>query len=232
MRVLFINKFAPPDPAPTALLITDVADVVRDMGGDVSYASSHAGYRGKRRDGWRRWLREAWGNIVLLWLGLTRPRPDIVICLTDPPACLIIATVIARLRRAKLLHWAMDIYPELAVALGELRAGSIVHRALRSGMRWGYKSSAAIACLDQDMIEKLGLAEDARAFISTPWPPLKLVVPEAPPVSSDANVRWLYSGNLGRAHDYETILRAQHRLERDHLPFELVFQGGGACRNS
>lgn len=232
MRVLFINKFIPPDPAPTAVLIDALARMLAEAGEEVTFASSHAGYRGNRATSWRRWIREGWANLQLLRRGLSGPRPDVIICLTDPPGCLVIAAIIARLRRAKLVHWVMDVYPELAVALGELRRGSAVHRSARAGMRWAYNKCAAIACLDEDMIDALGLRENARAFISTPWPPSALVVPPVIPSPDRARVRWLYSGNLGRAHDYETLLRAQRRLEDIQAPFELVFQGGGPCRDA
>jgi hypothetical protein len=232
MRVLFINKFTPPDPAPTAVLIDAVARIVAESGGEPVFAGSPSGYRGPRSAGWRRWLREGLENMRVLWRGLTAPRPDVVVCLTDPPGCLVIAAVVATLRRAKLVHWAMDVYPDIAVALGELRAGSFVHRVVRAAMRWGYKKCSVIACLDDDMVDALGLRGDPRALISTPWPPSALRLPPSVPAPDPVRMRWLYSGNLGRAHDYETLLRAQRRLEDADAPFELVFQGGGPCRNA
>jgi hypothetical protein len=232
MRVLFINKFIPPDPAPTAVLIESVARMVIDAGGEVVYAGSTREYRGQRPTGRRRWLHEAVANLRVLWRGLTCPRPDIIVCLTDPPGCLVMAAVVATFRGAKLVHWAMDVYPDIAVALGELRTESFVHRAVRAAMQWAYQRCAAIACLDEDMMDALGLRGDTRAFISTPWPPAELALPKAIPSPDHTNLRWLYSGNLGRAHDYETILRAQRRLEDAHAPFELIFQGGGPAREA
>jgi colanic acid biosynthesis glycosyl transferase WcaI len=41
---------------------------------------------------------------------------------------------------------------------------------------------------------------------------------------------WLYSGNLGRAHEWQTLLDAQHLLEGSGLPIHLVFQGDGGAR--
>jgi hypothetical protein len=38
---------------------------------------------------------------------------------------------------------------------------------------------------------------------------------------------WLYSGNLGRAHDWQTLLAAQAELESRGIDVMLVFQGGG-----
>jgi glycosyltransferase involved in cell wall biosynthesis len=42
---------------------------------------------------------------------------------------------------------------------------------------------------------------------------------------------WLYSGNLGRAHEYKDLLEAQRLLESSGAPWQLVFQGSGPCRN-
>src|SRR3954469_24913576 len=147
MRVLFINKFIPPDPAPTAALIDAVAHMVRDAGGEAIFAGSPGAYRAARPSGLRRWLREGCENARIFWHGMTGPRPNVIVCLTDPPGCFVAVSLIARLRRASLVHWVMDVYPDIAVALGELRAESAVHRAVNSAMKWGYRRCAAIACL-------------------------------------------------------------------------------------
>jgi glycosyltransferase involved in cell wall biosynthesis len=41
---------------------------------------------------------------------------------------------------------------------------------------------------------------------------------------------WLYSGNLGRAHEWETLLKAQAILEKRGADLHLAFQGGGPAR--
>jgi hypothetical protein len=43
---------------------------------------------------------------------------------------------------------------------------------------------------------------------------------------------WLYSGNLGRAHEWETLLAAQAVLEKRGLDIRLLFQGGGPARSA
>ncbi|NJK91180.1 MAG: glycosyltransferase family 4 protein [Blastochloris sp.] len=42
---------------------------------------------------------------------------------------------------------------------------------------------------------------------------------------------WLYSGNLGRAHEWEALVEVQALLEKEGVPARLVFQGGGALRD-
>ncbi len=48
--------------------------------------------------------------------------------------------------------------------------------------------------------------------------------------AAEAPWTWLYSGNLGRAHEWRTLLDAQRLLEARGIPVRLVFQGDGASR--
>jgi hypothetical protein len=49
----------------------------------------------------------------------------------------------------------------------------------------------------------------------------------APAVTPDEPWTWIYSGNLGRAHEWETLLQAQALLEQRGSDVRLRFQGGG-----
>ena len=51
-----------------------------------------------------------------LWR-LTRPG-DVIIAKTDPPLLSVLASIIARLRRARLINWLQDLFPEVAERLG------------------------------------------------------------------------------------------------------------------
>ncbi len=227
MRILVINKYIPPDPAPTAVLVADLTRMLREKGAEVAHLGAEVGYRELRPTGWRRWLHEVRILLRLFRMGLTAKRPDCIICLTDPPGVLFIASLLAGLKRTKLVHWAMDVYPDTAAALGEIRAGGVVHTLAGWAMSLGYASCKLIACLDSDMLRHLQLKDDPRGFVSAPWPPIHATLPAklVPPLPD--RIRWLYSGNLGRAHEYETLLQAQRLLEDAGQPFDLIFQGGG-----
>jgi hypothetical protein len=53
---------------------------------------------------------------VELWL-VTR-RSDLVVAMTDPPMFSVIAALVVRARRARLVNWLQDVFPEIANALG------------------------------------------------------------------------------------------------------------------
>jgi hypothetical protein len=157
--------------------------------------------------------------------GLRRPRPDVIFSASSPPCLLVVATLLARWHRARSVHWVMDVYPEIAVALGEIRAG-LLSRMIERVMGWCYRRTNLVVALDEDMADRLGRYE-VEARISRPWvsraildQPDLATIPEEP-------WTWIYSGNLGRAHEWETLLCAQAELEARGVAIQLVFQGGG-----
>ncbi|MCE9520400.1 MAG: hypothetical protein K8R87_12715 [Verrucomicrobia bacterium] len=225
-----VNQFAPPDRAPTARLLGELAVGLKELGWQVRFIACPEGYRTAPVVGWRRLWRDLKAHIKIFRQTLTGPKPDIVICLSDPPALVFTMACTARLRRAKLVYWPMDVYPEIAAALGALSDRGPLYRVIKSAVDWALARCASVVCLDQDMCEKLlGGVKDP---IIAPWPPSELVIPEAISESPTHLIRWTYSGNLGRAHEYEALLRAQRLLEDEARPFELVFQGGGAARKN
>ena len=78
-----------------------------------------------------------------------------VVAFTSPPGLLVVGALLAIRHRAKLAHWAMDLYPELALALGEIRPGSAAVRVVRVAMNWAYRRAALVVALDEDMRDYL-----------------------------------------------------------------------------
>ncbi len=165
------------------------------------------------------------GLLTILWRGIrAKKRPDVVISATSPPLLLFVATLVAMRFRAKSAHWLFDMYPELALALGEIRDGWFSH-FVESLMRWSYRRTNVLVALDDDMRERLkkyGVESEAIA----PWVFASLLKSSAFHRKNSA-FYWFYSGNLGRAHDWRTLLEAQALLEKRGTPWRLVFQGGG-----
>ena len=225
-RIWLVNQFVPPDLAPTARLLGDLSEGLGNRGWTLHFLGRKAGYRAKSVTGLQRWLRDLGAHVSLFVRGLFAPRPDIILCLTDPPALVFTMKWLSFLRGAELVHWPMDVYPQIAVALGALNSSSTLYKVIDAASSWAIRRSAAVVCLDDDMRRALSLPA---AAVIPPWVSREIRIPEHPPVPGETKITWLYSGNLGRAHDFETVLRAQKVLEEAGAPFELVFQGGGAC---
>ena len=231
MRILFLNQYFPPDAAPTGALLAELAEACAAEGFQVALVSADQSYRTEGMPGGSR-IRREFAALRSLWRkGVRSPRADVVISGSSPPCLAVVADRIAAKHRAVHLHWVMDLYPDLAVALGEIRREGLVHKVCRWFMRRAYLRARCVVALDADMQERLRGYSIDPAWIR-PW----VLRSTAEQLSSGLDARpdrswsWVYSGNLGRAHDYETILRAQRVLEDRAVDARLILQGSGPGR--
>jgi glycosyltransferase involved in cell wall biosynthesis len=149
---------------------------------------------------------------------------DVVVAKTDPPMLTIIAAPVCRIRGARLVSWLQDIFPETAEALGVGgRPALLAYAAMRKLRNRTMGSAVMSVVLGERMAEtvlKLGVRRE-RVRIIQNWADGNAINP----VDHEANelrAEWRladafvigYSGNLGRAHEIETILEAMTILER------------------
>lgn len=228
MRFLILNQFVPPDGSPTAKLAGDLARVLEERGHQVQLLGVGQSYRAGG-GGLGRWWRDgvAWMELVVRACEV-RPRPHRIVALSSPPCLLVAAALVARWHGAGLVHWAMDVYPQTAVALGALPGWA--GRVLEWGMDRAYRECGKIVALDEDMAREIEVRGVKVTGVVAPWPPDwvgpgEVKRPEGVPEGARV---WMYSGNLGRAHEVETLLEAQWGLEARGEDWWLVFQGGGA----
>lgn len=227
MRFLLLNQYFPPDPAPTGVLFGEIAERLRAEGHEVDFVAARQDYRAGQKQGGRT-IRELKALGRMLLDALRRPRPDVVVSGTSPPCLLAVATLVALRFRARSVHWIMDMYPEIAVGLGEIREG-LLARVVGAVMGWSYRRSTVVA-LDDDMAVRVR-RHGVEPAIIRPWvfaPVLKQLA--AATAEPTAQWTWIYSGNLGRAHEWETLLAAQKILEDRRAGVRLLFQGGGPSR--
>jgi hypothetical protein len=231
VRILFLNQYFPPDPAPTGILLAEIADALRAAGHEVVFASSGQDYRAgqKRGSRLRRELQALW---TLFRTAIGAGPIDAVVSATSPPLLAVVAAIVSKLRRARHYHWLFDMYPELATALGEIPAGPMT-ALFSAATRWAYRSADAVIALDEDMATRLK-SYGVTPRIIPPWVFQSLIDARAKSLpfilhnsSFILSPTWLYSGNLGRAHEWRTLLDAQRLLEAAGAPWRLVFQGGG-----
>ena len=153
---------------------------------------------------------------------LRMKRPDVIISLTTPPMIGLAGVLVARLRGGKAILWSMDLYPDLLYALGTLRKRSIAGRALQIVSSATVRSQDAVVALGDSMAARLRVAGARRVEVVHNWSDETAVRPTR---AADSRLRrewgWdkrfvvLYSGNLGLAHEFETVLAAADRLRND-----------------
>lgn len=161
---------------------------------------------------------------------------DILVMKTDPPLISIPAGVAGRIRGARRINWLQDLFPEVATSLGmRLPFGFF----LRSGRNRSLNTATTNIVIGETMaarLRKLGVQENKIETIANFADEISL--------SPDANgihqlrAKWGietedfivgYSGNLGRAHEFETVLGAAEIL-KDDPRLKFLFVGGGQLR--
>jgi colanic acid biosynthesis glycosyl transferase WcaI len=170
--------------------------------------------------------------------GLARPG-DLVVAKTDPPLLSVIVMRAACQTGARGINWLQDLYPEVAVELGVpfINRAAPVLTSLRDR---SLRQAVANVVLEQRMADRLrARAVDAKVIHIIPnWCDDQAIAPIS---ATDNPLRrsWGladkfvvgYSGNLGRAHEFETVLKASERL-RDHPRVIFLMIGGGQEREA
>lgn len=230
MRVLILNQYFPPDPAPTGVLFGELSQALRDRGHEMVHIDAGHSYRESQKRGGRllREFRDLWRMLIT---ALFSQKVDVVLSGSSPPCLAVIGMLVALRHRARHYHWCMDVYPEIALALRELRPG-VIAALIRFAVRIAYRSAAGVIALDADMAAVLG-RYGIQAHQCRPWVPLQVAarIPIKPTRLAEPWC-WLYSGNLGRAHEWQTLVSAQLTLEERGIDATLVFQGGGPSQEA
>jgi colanic acid biosynthesis glycosyl transferase WcaI len=166
--------------------------------------------------------------------GLVRPG-DIVIAKTDPPLIAIVARPVARRNGARLVNWLQDIYPETAVELGvPFMRGPVAASlgALRNASLREAAATVVVGDLMARKVETLG-APAARIHVIANWcndEDVRFVANADNPLRPEWNLadKFVlgYSGNLGRAHEFETVLAAAEQLRNEPRVAFLMIGGG------
>lgn len=174
------------------------------------------------------------GAAIQLWRECG-PRA-IVVAKTDPPLISIVAAPIAKLRGAKLVNWLQDLFPEVAGALGVRIVRGPVLALLRVARNASLRFASANVVLGSRMEARLREegVDAGKLRIIHNWADATAIQP-VPPELNPLRHAWgladkfvvAYSGNLGRAHEFATVMDAAKLLaHRKDIVF--LFIGGGA----
>jgi len=260
-RILFLNRFFPPDHSATSQILGDLAFHLAGHGHDVRVFTSRQRYDDPRAQlpptetiaGVRvyRLSTTRFGRPSLVGRGFdylsfyasvwrsvrAAAEPgDILVAKTDPPLLCVVARQAARQRGLHLVNWLQDLYPEVAARLGV----PFVRGPLESGL-YGLRDTtlrdaAANVVIGHRMAQTVlsrGIAAN-RLHVIPNWCDDKEIRP-LPRLDNPLRREWRledrfvvgYSGNLGRGHEFDTVLAAAERL-RDVASIVFLFIGGGS----
>jgi colanic acid biosynthesis glycosyl transferase WcaI len=172
-----------------------------------------------------------------LWTALREERPDVVLCMTDPPVIADIALVAARRFRAPLVVISQDVFPEVAVELGRLESRALVG-VLRLAIRFYLERADRVVAIGDTMRERLEHkgADRARLDVIPNWVDTETLMPQprdnawAREQELDDKFVVMHSGNIGHAQNLDALVRAA-TFVRDLDRLRIVLIGGGARRD-
>lgn len=163
------------------------------------------------------------------------PSKTPLLIASNPPYAGILGILFNIVHRGKYYFLLQDIFPESAAMSGIMKQNSILYKFFNKLIYLTYKYSEYIIVLSTSMQE----------FLEEKYPDLKpkikvienWAIEDIPVVSKQENdfakqhkldemFTVLYSGNLGRLHDIETITEAAKILKDEQIKF--VFIGDGA----
>jgi glycosyltransferase involved in cell wall biosynthesis len=167
---------------------------------------------------------------------LKLPKTDVIVVGSDPQFSQLLLPAIKSLIRPKVLvYWCFDLFPEAILADGASAAVRWLARGIQPLIKRAYRSVDLIVDLGRCMRARLNAHDhQARCETLTPW---ALVEPQGTKPSDiamrhamfgDANLALLYSGNMGKAHDFVPFLHLARVLRRIDPKITFCF----ACRGN
>jgi glycosyltransferase involved in cell wall biosynthesis len=167
-------------------------------------------------------------------------RGDRVVAKSDPPMLPVLVAGITRRRNAVQFNWLHEIFPEVAAAQGVHGLKGPVGRRLMAMRSWALNNSYVTVVPSQQMCNYLygqGVEQHKLKLIRD-WVDgheLRPMGERENPLRDEWSLRGKfivgYVGDLGRAHEYTTILNAADRL-RHEREIRFLIVGGGALVNA
>ncbi len=241
MRIVFVNRYFYPDHSATSQILADLVFHLAGRGWDVGVITSRLRYEasglGPRAsdpkhesisgvDVRRIWttrfgrgslLGRAFDYLTFYlsaFIAMRRERRSLIVAMTDPPLLSIVATLAA----PNVLNWVQDLFPEIAQHLG-MQVPRFVNRMRDWSLRRARVNVALGEAMAKELAEKIG----GNAVVQHNWAGADLGPAESRPLHTAEFVVG-YSGNLGRAHEFDTMLAAARALPE--IRFDIA--GGGA----
>lgn len=172
--------------------------------------------------------------VASLFTGLFSRKPDVVLCMTDPPVLADVALFVARRFRAPLVVVSQDVFPEIAVELKRLESKPLID-LLRSLIGYYLRRADRVVAIGDTMRRRLQEkgAPAERITVIPNWVDTNAITP-SPKANDwsrlhglDGSFVVMHSGNVGHAQNLDALVRSTTFL-RDLDDLVVAVIGGGA----
>lgn len=162
---------------------------------------------------------------------------DVAVAKTDPPMMSVCAAWVVKFKRGVLVNWVQDLFPEVATSMdvyGARFAAPMLRRIRNGSLRQG-RHNVVLGEIMAQRLRDEGVASDQITIIEN-WADGEAIQPVAK--AENPLVReWAlegkfvvgYSGNMGRVHEFKTMIDAAEQL-KDYVQIAWVFIGDGVAR--
>ncbi len=259
-RLIFVNRFYAPDQSATARVLTQLAEGLAGEGVPVTVIASRMRYDGQ---GDRLAARENLNGVEVFRVATSRfgrgrlvgrlldylsfypsaawrvwrycRRGDVVVAKTDPPLLGVALLLPVWLRRAHLVQWLQDVFPEVAHRLGVRGVSGVLFRLLKALRNLSLRQSRVIVVIGRRMADlmRAEVPRQARVELIPNWTDTGALTPLARdrnPLRQELGFGGEfivgYAGNLGRAHEVDTFLAAGSALAAEP-DIAWLWTGGG-----
>jgi len=247
-RVCFLSEAFLPNDGSTSGMLIDLAAELAGVGLDVRALARGSGPRTSRVRGVRvrrvRSTRSDRGSLFATVAGkltfavssflaaLREPAGATLVAVTSPPFNVWVALAAGFLRRRTCVLLMHDLYPDVVVKLGLLGRYSPVAWLWRALNRVSFARAARIVVIGRDMERiirgKLPPRMRDKCIFIPCWANGETIRRGAAGSSAGSRPGRLivhYGGNIGLAHEIDTVLGAARILEGE--PLDFVFRGSG-----
>lgn len=260
MRILLISQFFAPDITAAAFRMTDFAVRLAAGGDEIRVLTSHphkaqvSGVDDQEFEhqgigiqrcvvdevqgsGAKAYLKHYLSFVrgsIRLGLALRRRgwKPDVIYASSPPLFVGLTASFLATVFRRPIVFEVRDIWPDTAVAAGQLSGDGRAYRIGRSMERFFYRRASHLICVSQPMRDYL-VTQSQRpvTVIYNGVEPTEEIAPATAAVSLDGQHRVvLYAGNLGHLQELDLLIRGfvQVQKEPQRSNWKLMLLGAGA----
>ncbi len=260
VKVAVLSHFCAPEPCAASHRVSALCAALLECGHDVTVITGfktfptgkldasdrHVLHRVEHRDGVRivRLLTldppHARGGRLVSWVAsaiasslyllFTRERFDGIV-VTVPPITLALPALIGRLRhRCMLVTDVRDVFPDIAVAMGEWREGSLLERVVGGVAGTLYRASRFVVAVTQTALEQIiarGVDRSHLVLAPNGFDDVPLADCDR---SRAERFRAVFAGNLGIATGIDIVLDAAVLLRNEPIEFTIVGDGADAAR--
>lgn len=259
--LIFVHQYFAPELAGSAQQLTDLTLALRERGHSVKVVTAQPSYSSKdklprtenikgvavyrvfkiqsSRDTKVGRILSAVSFLVAAWIKLFQMSSKALLIIgSDPPLLSLLGWFFKKWRREPYTLIISDAYPEIAVALGEIKPGSWMARFLEWANRLAYCEADAIVVLGEKMEatlrEKYFHGKNGRTIrVIHNWadgdrirPLPKSENPFCRSYNLVDTLTLLFSGNMGKIYDFEAVL-ALAACFKTNPTVRFLFIGGG-----